>query len=221
MKNKHKIVSFVAGAMAVGAVIAPSFAFAQTGSSTEQQTKNKPSSYSKLFTKQGMASQAKSINGIVTSISGSTITLTDKKNNVYTVDASNAKFGGEGIRNTLTIASILPNDKISVRGTVNGTTITASMISDISYVARTVFSGKVTAISGSTITLVKNKNVTYTVNAGSATLTKGFGKNAKTILASDVVVGDRLTVNGTLSGTTISANSIEDMGVAGVKGKGK
>ena len=217
-KNKHKIVSFVAGAMAVGAVMAPSFAFAQTSTSTDQ-AKTRQSSYAKLFTKQEMTTRAnaKGVTGTVVSVSGATITLTDKKGTTYTVDTTNAKFAGEGLINSFSLANIVPNDKISVRGTISGTTIVATSVSDTSYIARTVFSGKVTAVSGSTITLVKNKNVTYTVDVGSATLTKGFGKNAKTISATDVVVGDRLTVNGTLSGTTISANSIDDMGTPVVR----
>ena len=84
-------------------------------------------------------------------------------------------------------------------------------IADKSFFDRTVFSGKVTAVNGTTITLVKNKTTTYTVNAGSATLTKGFGKNAKPITVADVAVGDRLTVIGTLSGTTVTASAIDDM----------
>ena len=216
MKNKHKIVSFVAGAMAVGAVIAPSFAFAQTDTSSNQ-AKTGTSSHSNLFTKKAMVSGAKNINGTVVSVTGSIITITDKKNTTYTVDATNAKYMAGGAGDFLTLSSILPSDKISVRGTITGTNVVATSISDSSFVARTVFSGKVTAVTGSTITLVKNKTVTYTVNVGSATLTKGFGKNAKTILASDVVVGDRLTVIGSLSGTTVTASSINDMNTPMVK----
>ena len=196
--------------MAVGAVIAPSFAFAQTNN---EQTKAGTSVQSK-FTRKAMHSNAKGIHGTVVSISGSIITLTNKKNVTYTIDATNAKFGSEGIGNTLTLASLLVNDKISVHGTISGTNVTATSISDRSLFERTVFSGKVTAVSGTTITLVNNKTVSYTVNVGSATLKKGFGKNAKTILFSDVVVGDRLTVVGSLSGTTVTATSIDDKGVS-------
>lgn len=209
-KNKHKIVSFVAGAMAVGSVIAPGFAFAQTGTSTDQ---NKPqsSNHGKSFTRQEMVSHARGINGTVVSISGSIITITDKKGTTYTVDATSAKYTSEGPGNFLTFSGIQVGDKIMVRGVTTGTNIVATSISDSSFVARTVFSGKVTAITGTTITLVKNKTVTYTVDASTATLTKGFGKNAKTISASDVVVGDRLTIIGTLSGTTVTASRVDDM----------
>ena len=224
MKKKHKIVSFVAGAMAVGSVIAPSFAFAQSATGTTQteqsQTQTQPQSRGGgkmhgIFTKGEMVARAgRGVSGTVTAISGKIITMTDKKNVTYTVDVTNAKFGGEGMgmNNPLTLANILVGDRITVRGTTTGTNIVALDVSDKSYFDRTVFSGKVTAVSGSTITLVKNKTTTYTVDVGSATLTKGFGKNAKAIVATDVVVGDRLTVVGTLSGSNVHATSGQDMG---------
>ena len=192
MKNKHKIASLVAGVIAVGSVVTPALALAQTASSSIVQSTPSANAHAKLFTKKEMASRAKSINGTVVSVSGSTITLADKKNTTYTIDTTNAKLTGEGIPNTLVLSDILINDKISVRGSVNGTNISAISISDKSLVERTVFSGKVTAISGTSITLTKNKK-TYTVDANSAILTKGFGKNAKIVSLSNVAVGDRLT----------------------------
>ena len=204
--------SIVAGVIAVGTVVTPAFVLAQTTGASIVQPNTGTNANGKLFTKKSMHSRAKGIQGTVVSISGSIISLTNKKNVTYTVDATNAKFGGEGIRNSFTLANLLVNDKISVRGTINGTNITATSITDKSLFGRTVFSGKVTAVTGSTITLVNHKTLTYTVNVGSATLTKGFGKNAKTILFSDVVVGDRLTVIGSLSGSTVDASFIKDRG---------
>ena len=165
-----------------------------------------------MFKRTEMVARAgKGVTGTVVSVSGSTITLTDKKDVTYTIDVSGAKFQGGMMGNALVLADILSGDKIQVRGTISGTNVTATVVSDKSYMDRTVFSGKVTAIDGSTITLTKNKNTVLTVNVGSATLTKGFGKSAKTIAASDVVVGDKLTVIGTLSGTTVTATAGEDM----------
>ena len=203
----------VAGALAIGSVIAPSFAFAQaTGASTEQSSAL-TDSHGKTFTKKDMLSRAsRGISGTVTSISGAVITVTAKKNVTYTIDTTSAKFVGGMMGDSLTLSNILTGDRINARGALTGTNLAATSISDMSYIARTVFSGKVTAVSGSTITLVKNKNVTYTVSVGSATLKKGFGKNAKTISASSVAVGDRLTVVGSLTGTDVTATSGTDAG---------
>jgi len=203
----------VAGALAIGSVIAPSFAFAQSaGTSTEQTSVIAGAQGNKTFTKKDMLARAsRGVSGTVTAISGSVITINNsKKTATYTIDTTGATFDGGMTGNSLTLSNILVGDKINVKGTVTGTNISASSISDLSYIARTVFSGKVTAVSGSTITLVKNKNVTYTVDVGSATFKKGFGKNAKTISASDVSVGDRLTVVGTLTGNDIAATQIKD-----------
>jgi hypothetical protein len=90
--------------------------------------------------------------------------------------------------------------------------------------------GTVTAISGNTITLTSipfSKQVTtnttttntaltpaapvtYSVDATSAKVTKGFGKTAATIQASTIQVGDTLMVRGTVTGTNIIATAIID-----------
>ena len=211
MKNKHKIVSLVAGAIALGSVVTPALAQTQAPSSVVGNTKTGPSA-GKMFTRGEMVARAsRGVNGTVVSVSGNSITLTDRKDTTYTVDTTNAKFSG-GLDETFSIANILPGDKIRVNGTINGTTVTGTAVMDASYMARTVFSGKVTAINGTTVTLMKNKSVTLTVDASSATFKKGFGKNAKTIAASDIAVGDRLTVVGTISGETVKATAVDDAG---------
>ena len=213
MKNKHKIVTLVAGVIAVGSVLAPSLAFAQANDMTASSS----SIHSRIETSgkslsKNRAQNNRAINGKVVSVNGSIISLVNKKGVTYTVDATNATFTGKEIGNAFTLASIVPNDEITVKGTITGTNVVATSISDKSYAARTVFPGKVVSVNGSTITLMKDKNTTYTVNVGSATLTKGFGKNSKTISISDIVVGDRLAVIGSLVGTVVTPTSIQDMG---------
>jgi hypothetical protein len=75
--------------------------------------------------------------------------------------------------------------------------------------------GVVAGVSGTTILLdsklPKTATTTYTVDASNATIIKGIGKNATTTIAvSDIAVGDRLVVRGTVSGTTITATKIRD-----------
>lgn len=68
--------------------------------------------------------------------------------------------------------------------------------------------GKVTAISGSTITITDQRaNTTYTVDASNATIDKG--PNA-TGLLSDITVGSMIAVQGTVSGSSIVATSIHE-----------
>jgi hypothetical protein len=66
--------------------------------------------------------------GAVTAVSGSTLTITNKSNVTYTVDATNAKIV-QG-QNTITISGVAVGDSVIVQGTVNGNSITASSVID-------------------------------------------------------------------------------------------
>ena len=78
--------------------------------------------------------------------------------------------------------------------------------------------GKVTAISGSTITITNAKtSTTYTVDASNATVTKS-GVTSATV--SNIVVGDTISVAGTVSGTNVTATTIHDGFGGGSGGQG-
>ncbi len=67
--------------------------------------------------------------------------------------------------------------------------------------------GNVTAINGTTITMTEESNeggAIYTINASGATLTKEGG----TAQLSDIKVGDKIFVQGTVDGTNVTATSI-------------
>ncbi len=66
--------------------------------------------------------------GTVSSISGSTITITNKSNVTYTVDAGSAKILKGP--NPISISNITVGDNVIVQGSVNGTSITASTVID-------------------------------------------------------------------------------------------
>ena len=143
--------------------------------------------------------------GTVSGINGTTITLASSNNKTYTVDVSKAKIMHG------TLANILVGDKLDVFGQVNGTTVVARLVRDRSFEGRLFFSGAVTAVNGSTLTIKNKNNVTYTIDASRATVTKGVGAG-KTVALSTVIVGDQVTVTGTLSGSTVNATSIRDLG---------
>lgn len=65
--------------------------------------------------------------------------------------------------------------------------------------------GTVSAVSGDTITLTGKDGTTYTVTAGSASITKNM-----TVGISDIKVGDTLMAQGTVSGTSVTATKIHD-----------
>lgn len=67
--------------------------------------------------------------------------------------------------------------------------------------------GKVTAINGTTITITDNRNnTTYTVNASNATVTK----NGAASSISGIAAGDTIVVQGTTSGSSVTATKISD-----------
>lgn len=65
--------------------------------------------------------------------------------------------------------------------------------------------GTVSAVNGSSITLTGKDGTTYTVDAGSASITKDM-----TVSVSDIKVGDTLMAHGTVSGTSVTATNIHD-----------
>jgi len=66
--------------------------------------------------------------GTVSAITGSTLSITNKSNVSYTIDASSAKIT-EG-QDTVSLSSVNVGDSIIVQGTVNGTSVVASTIID-------------------------------------------------------------------------------------------
>jgi hypothetical protein len=176
--------------------------------------------------------------GNVTAINGSTITVMDKRTGTtYTVDTSGAtiqKFTlpasgttptTKPTPTTITISGITAGDNVTVQGTVSGHTITATKIMDGTMMGRGGFGGHglggsrgqvgtVSAINGNTITLTGKNGTTYTINAGSAAVKKVSDSN---FANANIAVGDTLQVNGSTSGTTITATNIVD----GVIGFGK
>jgi hypothetical protein len=68
------------------------------------------------------------IAGTISSISGSTLTITNKSNVSYTVDATNAKIV-QG-PNTISISNVATGDMVVVQGTVNGNAVVASSVID-------------------------------------------------------------------------------------------
>jgi hypothetical protein len=64
--------------------------------------------------------------GVVSTISGSSITITNKSNMTYTVDVTNAKIMQNNVAGT--ISNIAVGDTIVAQGTVNGDLVSAAMI---------------------------------------------------------------------------------------------
>jgi hypothetical protein len=69
-----------------------------------------------------------------------------------------------------------------------------------------VIAGKVSAVSGNSLTVMTTSNVTYTVDASSAKILKG----SNTIVLSSVAIGDTVLVQGAVNGTSVTASTVVD-----------
>jgi len=188
--------------------------------------------------------------GTVSAVSGTTLTVTSKvpqrpnpaQGNTsgttpvattYTVDASSATVMKDNA--TSSVSTIAVGDTVMVQGTVSGTSVTAKTIRDgvvpmgkgpgqrpqsgpaIQGNGQPVVGGSVTVVNGSTLTIATAQgNVTYTVDASSATVNKSNATSS----VSAIAVGDKVVVQGTVNGTSVTASTVIDSGAANASGSG-
>ncbi len=169
--------------------------------------------------------------GKVSAINGNILSVVSQKKNEQTatssitfiVDATNAKIlRGETV---IKLSDIAIGDNIVVQGTVTGTNVLATIVRDgkvgngkndqgdnnqamlqIQGNGQPIVAGKVSIISGSTITIANSSNITYTIDATNAKVVQG--KN--TIALSNIKIGDQVIVQGTVNGTSVIASTIID-----------
>jgi hypothetical protein len=221
-KRALSIGGAAAGAVVVLIMAVP--AFAATTSSTSSST---PTHHTVKGTH-----KFNGIIGTVSSIDGTTLTVTSTKGTAYSVDASAATFvkGFGKSATTIALSNIAVSDHVAVMGAVTGDSVAATKIDD-GVMAHTKKSGTsttstgthqrlanaafgtVASVNGNTITLTrKTKTGTSTVTAVT-TGTTTYKKNGVADTASDITVGQRVVVMGTkdTSGNITAATSVNIM----------
>lgn len=155
------------------------------------------------------------VRGTVTAVSGNTITVTStnprtKAATTYTIDATSATVTKSGAASS--VSAIAVGDMVSAQGTLTGTNLVATKINDgMMQRAPGVF-GTVASVNGNTITVTSKgfgqnaTATTYTVDATNATVTKAGAASS----VSAIAVGDTVMVQGTVSGTSVTATKIND-----------
>jgi hypothetical protein len=209
-KLNQKVITGLVTLMTIGsnlpAVFAQSYTYPNTPSSTSSTAPaTKSESHKGLhFNK----------NVIITAINGNSVTATDKAGTSYTIDASSAKlirrFGAAS-----NLAEFTVGDKLLVQGSlsaVGSTSVIAKSIKDNSIQKRNgTVTGTITGISSNTLT-VQNNKITYTVTLTSSTkFSSAHPKKYQIGSASDLKVGDKITVRGLKDTTakTIAADSLK------------
>jgi len=190
-----------------------------------------------------MGTMRPGVSGTVTAVSGSIITITGHQGfgstttaTTFTVDATNATVRKANA--TSTISSIAIGDRIFAMGTVTGTNVVATNIIDgvgmmggrgmggkpgmmasstppFMGNGQPVIAGKISAISGNSLTVTTASNVTYTIDASNAKVVQG----RNTIALSAVSVGQNVLVQGAINGTSVTASTVIDQGVPAVAGQ--
>jgi hypothetical protein len=145
-----------------------------------------------------------SIGGTVTAISGATITISGAKGATYTVNAGGATFS-DANGNAMTLGQIAVGHELKVHGTLAGSTITATKITDKTLNASAAISGTLASISGSTLTITGENGSVYVVTTAGATIN---GSTDVAAQLSKFQVGDKLSVRGTVNGSSVTAVKI-------------
>lgn len=136
-----------------------------------------------------------SITGVVTANNGSLLSVTVGKKKVYAVDAANAtitRYSGAAAG----LGEIALKDIVTVRGTLEGNTITATSVRDVSLrIKNAQFYGTIVSLSAANTSFVLNtdKNGQQTVQL---TSTSSIKKNGTTMTFNDLVVGQKVYVVG-------------------------
>lgn len=200
----------------VGAVLA-SIGVGFAGVSSAQSATPTTATNTQIEKGMGMRGERPAVMGKITSITGTTLTVESmnrgqQSGTTYTVETASAKIlkAGQGTTpSEIAVTALVVGDMVGVRGTVSGTNVSATQV--ISGMLMRGGHGKhgtrgtVSAINGSTITLIGDNGTTYTVDAASATVGK-----ITTIQVGDIQVGDSLDVMGEVTGTTVTAKHIMD-----------
>jgi ribosomal protein L15 len=230
MKNKV-LLSAIMFSLLLGFGIVGS-SFAATASQTGQRGFGGQGQF------QGNRQQIPGVFGNVTSINGTNLTVASRgfgpnsATTTYSIDASKAIVMDKEATSTISVISV--GNQVSVQGTITGTSVSATKINVgigfgrgngqnpgkgmggrfasssnmIEGNGQPIIGGTVSAVSGATITITNKSNVSYTVDASSATITKGNG--ASTV--SDIAVGDNILAQGTINGTSVTATTVTDQG---------
>ena len=230
-RNMRRAVALT-GALLVGTLLIAGTAFAQQPMTTNNGAHINPGGPVRWVN--GSSTQPMRHPGVfgqVTAISGDTITLTSKgfgprasssTPTTYTINASGATVMKDNA--TSSVSAIVVGDTLMVEGTVNGDTVTATVIHDgpvprglggprdadsnFTGNGEPVVGGTIKAINGSTLTLTNKSNVTYTIDVSNAAVTK----HGATSTVSALTTGDNVLVQGTVNGTNITASAVLDQG---------
>jgi hypothetical protein len=140
--------------------------------------------------------------GVVTNVSGTTLTLTGFDGASHTVSVTDqTRYQKAGA--SAALSDVTTGTAIVAAGTLDSSgTLTAVRV----LIRVPTIRGEVTGVSGSSYTMAVRFGTTYTVNATSSTTY--VNRDGTAASASAVTAGTYIAAQGTLSGTTLTAQRI-------------
>ena len=148
----------------------------------------------------GGCSQSSCVGGAIASVSGSTLTVTTRNSTTKKVTLT-ATTTVTRLGKTVDTSTLAVGQNIRAEGTTatDGTLTATKITIEVPHVG-----GKVTAVSGSSITIT-GRTKTYTVVTSGTTT---FLRAGQTASLSDVSVGTQIEAYGMLSDTTLTAEQV-------------
>ena len=173
-----------------------------------------------------------SVGGTVTSIKGTTLTVTAHKMGwgrydnelkapaitstpiTYTVDASTATVVKSGVTSTFT--NIAVGDTVKIQGTITGTNIVATVIhANVARPAKTpkpvpspLILGNGQPVIAGTITGISGTILTVTNKSNIVYTVDVSAAKIQNNTLSDMTIGDSVVIQGAINGTSVTAYSI-------------
>ncbi len=210
---KNKLLYIVGSSVVAGSLVISGTAFAATKHVAHGAARAEHS-------RKPLHAAAPALFGEVTAVNGSSLTVEGgiargAATTTYTIDASNAKITkgfGRGAQ-TIGVSSIAVGDRVAVIGTISGTNIAATAISDAparslhaeAASASRPYVGTVIATTASGFTIEshgRSKNASSQSYAVAVAGSTQFVKNAASAALSDVSVGEMVRVTGTFDAST-------------------
>lgn len=143
--------------------------------------------------------------GIVTAKTDSSLTIKTRTNDVYIVNSTNAQIWINKTKQS-SVSNFSVGDSVVVQGDLLGNNISAKKITAIHF-PMGMITGKITTISGSTLTVEGFDNKTYTVVATDADIKVKRDKDAD---VSKLSVGSNIIVKGDVDGNNVTASSVTE-----------
>jgi hypothetical protein len=143
--------------------------------------------------------------GVITAKSENSINIITSNNISYVVSTTNAEIWVNKDKKA-TITNLIVGDKVLVQGDITGSSINAKKVMTI-HLPDNMIIGKITAISGTTLTLTGSDNKVYTVVANNADIKIKGDKDAQ---VSGLSVGSNVIIKGDVNGSNVTASAITE-----------